>query len=39
MAANISSKVEKRVVELVKYCYFGNCLNRAVFIYLNDNKL
>ena len=39
MATNINRKVEKRVVELVKSCYFGNGLNKDVFKYLYGNNL
>ena len=39
MAANISCKVEKRVVGLVKSCYFGSGLNKAFCILLIDRKI
>ena len=39
MAANINSNVEKRVVELVKNCYFGSCLNKSAFMLLMDRVL
>ena len=39
MATNITSNAEKRVVELVKKCYFGNRLNKALIDQSNNQEI
>jgi hypothetical protein len=39
VATNIATKAEKRVVELVKKCYFGNRLNKATIDLSNNQEI